>query len=83
MQTSTPPSDPRNDLQHDPNGKHGDVDKNGDLVDELHGLTVGEIAARELALEHRLRDAICATGELADDQLRAVKQLVRPWTVTL
>lgn len=74
MKASTPAGNPATDS---PQCTKGDVDLNGDVVDELE-----QLAAQEVRLDHRLRGAICAqTAELADDQLRAVKQLVRPWTV--
>lgn len=67
MHPSTPSPDSRGDSRNDLTGRHGDVDRNGDLVDEL---------------DERLRGAIVAASpELAEQQLRAVKTLVRPWTV--
>jgi hypothetical protein len=76
VKASTPPGDPGTDLRNNPTDptdrygdvdRHGDVDINGDLVDEL---------------DQRLAAAITATTpELADEQLRRVKQVVRPWTV--
>jgi hypothetical protein len=67
MQATTPAGNPATDSPTNLRGRHGDVDKNGDLVDEL---------------DERLRGAIsAATPDLAEAQLRAVKQLVRPWTV--
>lgn len=75
MNASTPAANP---ATNSPRNTKGDVDLNGDVVDELD-----QLVTREVRLDDRLRAAICAqTPELADDQLRAVKQLVRPWTVT-
>lgn len=68
MHASTPSGNYATNRSTDSQTKGGDVDQNGDLVDEL---------------DSRLASAICAARpSLADDQLRAVKQLIRPWTVT-
>lgn len=62
MQDTTPLGDPRNDLADDPRARHGDVDTNGDLVDEL---------------DHRLTRCITAASPgLARDQLRAVRTML-------
>jgi hypothetical protein len=68
VKASTPAGDPATDSPTDPTGRHGDVDTNGDLVDQL---------------DERLRGAITATtDDLAEAQPRCVRQVVAPWTVT-
>ncbi len=57
-----------------PTDIHGDVDINGDLVDELT-LRLGTPSMREMARERRLASAIDA-GPLAAAQLAAVKRLL-------
>lgn len=69
MHPSIPARDSSGDSRNDPSGRHGDVDRNGDMVDELDERLSGAITA--------------ASPSLAEAQLRGVKQLLRPWTVTL
>jgi hypothetical protein len=83
VNASTPAGDPATDSTTDTTARHGDVDRNGDLVDKLDGIAA---ARHELAaeLDNRLRGAItAATPDLAEAQLNGVKQMLRPWTVTL
>ena len=65
MHPSSPPPDLRGDIRNDPAGRHGDVDINGDLVDQL--------PERQLA---ELRDRI-ARARLAQDS-SAASTLRRP-----
>ncbi|HEY5057778.1 MAG TPA: hypothetical protein VII51_02060 [Gaiellaceae bacterium] len=69
-------TDPATDLPAVPEGKHGDVDINGDLVDELTWLA-GPPAMRRAARERRLAAAITA-GSPAEAlaQIEAVQRLL-------
>lgn len=81
MQDTTPPGDSARDSRNDLRGRHGDVDRNGDLVDAVRR-EVDRVKLETAGREERLVGAICAPStDLAVDQLRAVKQLLRPWTV--
>lgn len=52
MKASTPARDSKDDLANDPTGRHGDVDRNGDLVDEL----ASRLPMAELARDLPARD---------------------------
>lgn len=66
MHPSNPPADCGTDSQHDTVGRHGDVDRNGDLIDQA-----------ELERDQRLMHAIVpAWPALFEAQLAGVRRLL-------
>jgi hypothetical protein len=69
VNASTPAGNPATDTPTDPTDRHGDVDRNGDLVDTL---------------DDRLRSAIDDTAPSSStSSCAASSSSFRPWTVRL
>jgi hypothetical protein len=77
MNRSTPSRDCGTDTRNDPTGRHGDVDTNGDLVDELRRLLPSE---SPVDLDEHVR-LVADVVEHARTRGR-IRQLRRPWTVS-